>query len=1383
MTAAWEQFKDLAFEALKLHGEARSRFLDVACAGNASLRAKVDALLFGSDEIRANFLESAPAGIGEADVQRQFGIHVPTSGDVIAQRYRLIRELGEGGMGSVWLAEQIFPVRRTVALKLIRAGMFDETVLQRFEAERQSLAIMDHPAIAKVFDAGTTPQGQPYFVMEYVAGLPLTEYCDQHKLSIQQRLEIFIQVCEGVQHAHQKAIIHRDLKPANILVIEADGRPIPRIIDFGLAKPATAKAPEETLLTHFGEFIGTPGYMSPEQMNPNAQDIDTRTDVYSLGVVLYVLLTGQQPFDTERRKQPFDEWLRQLREEEPLNPSAKVSADRNRSTACAQARGTGPRQLVSLLRGDLDWIVMKALERDRERRYGTPTELAADLHRYLKHEPVEARPASALYRTGKLIRRYRFAAAFIGMVTLLSVITSGAALIAMSKQREAENQTRQALQAQSRLLTQEASQRLKDSDVAGAQDIILEVLTNPHFAQGQLAAALSVFQEARAADTQLAVFSGHGDLVRSAAYSPDGSRIVTASYDKTARIWDTRLGTQLIVLSGHSGHVRSAEYSPDGTHIVTASADKTARIWDARDGRQLAVLSGHLDRVYSAEYSPDGNRIVTSSYDKTARIWDAHSGEQLIILSGHGDRVYDAAYSPDGTRIVTASADKTARIWDALSGKQLLVLSGPDAVVYSAAYSPDGTRVVTALGDKTAQIWDTRIGKPLAALTGHGDVVYSAVFSPDGNRIATASQDKSARIWDAKTGAQLVVLSGHGDIVQSAAYSPDGSQLVTASRDKTARNWDAQMGGALAVFYGHGNFIYSAAYSPDGKNIVTASLDKTARIWDSRSGQQFAVISGHEATVVSAAYSPDGSRIVTTSTDKTARIWDSHSGEPLTTLAGHGAVVYSAAYSPDAARIVTASNDMTARIWDARSGIQLGVLSGHRGSVNSAVYSTDGTRIVTSSDDKTARIWDAGSGKQLFVLTGHEDIVHSAAYSPDGTRIVTASLDKTARVWDARSGQQLAVLSGNNASVTAAIFSPDGTQIVTASANKTARIWDAKTGAPLAVLSGHDDIVQSVAYSPDGARIVTASNDRTVRIWDAHIPAGVQAQIAWQASAVSNPLTDVDRSQLGLPRDLRVHQWPTLGPICDSAAAAFYDPDRLAAGVPRVNINVDIAGPACSEDAAKSGHSARTDYQMGRVLFAKGDASGAKEHFEAALTRGYRTAQVDLGDLLVEGATTADPNRAISLYEQAWQDGVLIAAFRLGHLYEQGLAAGEHFAGAKLHPDTSKAWHWYQKGGEAGEPNALARFAEREETDGLTEKDQAKRNTELLQAFTLYAAAAELAREESWPDDVWRHWRYRRASLARVLAKDGMMQQVADAYSAALAQAGSGVAMLSGQFR
>jgi len=395
----WEKIKEIVGGALEREEGERDAFVQNACGANLSLRAEVDSLL--------SAYENAD-GLSESSLTTQL-FETATVAKLLGP-YRLLRKLGEGGMGQVWLAEQTEPVRRRVALKLIKGGMYDDSALRRFQSERQSLAIMEHPAIAKVFDAGATPDGQPYFVMEYVPGVSITEYCDKKKLRIRERLDLFIQACEGVQHAHQKAIIHRDLKPANILVVDVDGKPVPRIIDFGLAKSVTPFLSGGSFNTMAGGFVGTPGYMSPEQADPDVRDVDTRTDVYSLGVILYELLTGYLPFDVAQwKKLRLDEVLKHIREEDPPRPSTKVHTEQDTSTAKAQARGTESGQLESLLKGDLDWIALKALDRDRGRRYGTPSELAADITRYLTNEPIVARPASAGYRLRKYVRRHRIA--------------------------------------------------------------------------------------------------------------------------------------------------------------------------------------------------------------------------------------------------------------------------------------------------------------------------------------------------------------------------------------------------------------------------------------------------------------------------------------------------------------------------------------------------------------------------------------------------------------------------------------------------------------------------------------------------------------------------------------------------------------------------------------------------------------------------------------------------------------------------------------------------------------------------------------------------------------------------------------------------------------
>ena len=1259
--------------------------------------------------------------------------------------YELIRPLGVGGMAEVWLARRADGAfKREIALKLPMLARAQAGLGARFARERDILASLEHPHIARLYDAGVDPQGLPYLAMEYVSGTPLSQYCDEHRLTVHERLTLFRQVLGAVQYAHAHLVIHRDLKPSNILVSE-DGQA--HLLDFGIAKLLTRDETKETQLTQFGGRALTPDYAAPEQIV--GAPITTAADVYALGVMLYELLTGERPYRLKRDSRgALEEAILQA---EPLAPS-RLSIDE----AAAGTRGTTAKKLVRSLKGDLDTIASKALKKSPSERYPTANAFGEDIARFLSGDAVLAQPDSLAYRVRKFVWRFRVAIAGVSIL----VLTLAAGLLGTTYEAHvAAGQRDAALDAQQRSLTQTASAALREGDVTRALSIILEVLRNRGGKRPYPAEALSVFQEARAADVQVLATTGHMDRVWSAAFSPDGQRIVTASADSTARLWDAENGQQLRVLSGHTGRVASAAFSPDGRRIVTASYDKTARLWDAASGEPLRVLSGHTDRVNDAAFSPDGRRIVTASYDKTARLWDAASGESLRVLSGHTGRVASAAFSPDGRRIVTASADKTARLWDAASGEQLKVVSGHTDLVASAAFSPDGRRIVTASYDKTARLWDAASGEPLRVLSGHTDFVVSAAFSPDGRRIVTVSFDKTARLWDATSGESLRVLSGHTDFVVSAAFSPDGRRIVTASSDKTARLWDVASGKQIRA-----DGVWSAAFSPDGRRIVSASDDKTARLWDAASGERLRVLSGHTDIVWDAGFSPDGLRIVTVSFDKTARLWDATSGEPLQVLSGHTQNVTSAAFSPDGLRIVTTSVDKTARLWDAASGEPLQVLTGHTDLVASAAFSPDGRRIVTASADKTARLWDATSGKQLRVLSGHTDWVNDAAFSPDGRRIVTASFDKTVRLWDATSGEPLLVLSGHTDKVESAVFSPDGRRIVTASADKTARLWDAASGEQLKVVSGHTDLVASAAFSPDGRRIVTASTDRTARLWDVR-DTPLDAQIGFAEAAQFDSPTSAERFQLGLPLATDVRRWHGDASKCDEAAAAPYDPVRRASGVALDQIVADIASSACTQEKGNAASTVRSVYQHGRVMMGSGDFSAAQRDFERAVAAGYPSAQIDLALLLTQpSAGMLDVQRAISLYERAWKDDVNIAAFQLGYLYEHGLHQAENSTGYLVAPDEARAWLWYQKGVEVGEPNALARFAQKEDGAALAAENSANRDAHLLQAFKYYAAAAERARLEDWPDDVWRNWRYRRASIARLLEREGMMEQVAKVY-------------------
>ena len=410
--------------ALGIKPADRSAFLDGECIGNPELRQAVEHLL-ALDADAGSFLEHPLIESTTADNLNPSGVSI--------DQYQLVQLIGEGGMGEVWLAEQKRPIRRRVAIKLIKAGMDTREVVSRFESERQALALMDHPAIAKVFDAGTTLEGRPYFVMEYVAGMPITTYCDRRKLNTRQRLELFISVCEGVQHAHQKAIIHRDLKPSNILVTELDGKPVPRIIDFGVAKAISQFLSPRTLHTQIGAMIGTLDYISPEQADSGGVDIDTRSDVYSLGVVLYELLSGALPFDFQ--KLAYDEVLRCMRDQDAPNPSARLRTQEGDSALAAKNRNVDLLTLVSLLQGDPDSITLKALEKDRARRYSTPLELATDIGRYLRHEPVSAHGPSAAYRARKYIRRHRIAVTLVSLLVLLAATFAIAQTIQLRRVR------------------------------------------------------------------------------------------------------------------------------------------------------------------------------------------------------------------------------------------------------------------------------------------------------------------------------------------------------------------------------------------------------------------------------------------------------------------------------------------------------------------------------------------------------------------------------------------------------------------------------------------------------------------------------------------------------------------------------------------------------------------------------------------------------------------------------------------------------------------------------------------------------------------------------------------------------------------------------------
>jgi len=1097
--------------------ELREEYLQQVCGDNRKLRNRIADLLQANKE-DSQFLESPPTCVGPALDYLPIAEH---AGAIIG-RYKLLEEIGEGGMGVVYRALQQEPVHREVALKIVKPGMDSKAVMARFEAERQALALMDHPNIAKVHDAGTAESGRPYFVMELVDGTPLTDYCDQQQLATRQRLELFAQVCLAVQHAHQKGIIHRDLKPSNVLVAIYDGAPVPKIIDFGIAKAVIPQPDKTAITTGLGLMMGTPLYMSPEQAGTSGLDVDTRSDIYSLGVMLYELLTGSTPFDKERaRESGYDEIRRMIREEEPPRPSARISTLGEAAATVSMCRNTEPARLSRLVRGDLDWIVMRALDKDPARRYQTANDLAADLQRYLADEPIDARPPTLLDRAAKWSRRHRplvwSAVALLVFFTFGSLIST--LLIAgayneknqqlkatekaerLAKQQEglAKEQERLAKE-QHKLAEDQKEEAVKQRSISEGNLYIAHMrLAQRDWEQGQTSRLLDMldrhFPESGQRDLrgwewyyflslchgEIATLVRSGGRALTVAWSPDGTRLATSGEDRRIRVWNAATRKEILTLSAGAACWQVA-WSPDGKRLASAQTDNTARVWDLAARKTVFTFGGFNKDVVWVAWSPDGDRLAAGDWDGVIRVWDTVKGTQILNLKGAGPSV---AWSADGKRLALSKAGADGyhhiQIVDALSGGEVLSFAATKVeTLWDLAWSPNGKRLASSESENWVRVWDATTGQELLKFR-HLGTVGRVAWSPDGKRLATASWAQRISVWDLATGRETLTLRGHRNHVAFVSWSPDGNQLASAGDDGMVKVWDVRgkqespaMEGARAV---------ALAWSPQGRRLAWAGGRKVT-LWDPKRGSEV-LLSNVDAQQV--AWSPSGKHLAVGKPGGFVVLDVEAHREMRTFPCGD---VDAISWSPDSTRlavtVVTSGERLVVtRVWDVANGREVLSRSASKETnvnrMHALAWSPDGARVA-SAENGSVIVWDAATGKEMLAIPGNDgdNPIHAVAWSPDGTRLASGWSDESVKVWDSSTGRVLWTLEGHTGAVRAVSWSPDGKRLASASTDGTARVWDPGNGQELLSLPG-----SFAGWSSDGRGLATIDDaDGAIRIWD-----------------------------------------------------------------------------------------------------------------------------------------------------------------------------------------------------------------------------------------------------------------------------------------------------------
>jgi WD40 repeat protein/tetratricopeptide (TPR) repeat protein/tRNA A-37 threonylcarbamoyl transferase component Bud32 len=1077
----WDDLSDPAIRALRQQDRRKAR-LDEACDGRSQLRADVEALLraHASDP---DFLELPAGELGETlEEPATPSPHGPSAGAaqeqpgaMLAGRYRLLEEIGSGGMGTVWKAEQTEPVKRLVAVKLIRPGMDSAQMLARFEAERQALALMDHPNIARVLDAGATATGRPYFVMELVKGVPLTKYCDEHRLTPRERLELFVPVCQAIQHAHQKGIIHRDIKPSNVLVASYDGKPVPKVIDFGIAKAAGQQLTEQSLFTDFGAIVGTLEYMSPEQAEVNQLDIDTRSDIYSLGVLLYELLTGTTPLEKKRLKQAsMLEVLRLIREEEPPKPSTRLSSTEELPSVAAN-RGLEPRKLSGLVRGELDWIVMKALEKDRNRRYETANGFALDLQRYLADEPVLACPPSAAYRLRKFARRNKALLTALAAIAATLFVAGATVTWKWWEAEQARVQERQAkdLAEGARDEAQKAEKRAVQGE---EQAVVAERLARRRQAEALVGQAHANRLSGRPGRRQysLELLAEAARLARQLGLAEKDCLELRNETIACLALVDLRLAR---AWEGRPAGTDSIDFDADLERYVRADPLKgVASVRRVADDSEVCRITdlGQTGRL-GAGLSPDGRflGVVDGRFggrEPLLKVWRVTGQGARLVLQKPG---HDVQFSPDSRRVATLRADGGIGIYELPGGRPIKEWqSGPSAG--DLAFHPTGRRVAVRHPERIT-VFETDTGNKLAEFR-HPGGIWGLAWHPDGKQLAANGDGNCIYVWDASAGKLVHRLAGHTSGGIYLGISPAGDLLASYGWDDRLRLWDARSGRELLKTLWHSTS--KLRFSRNGRLLAADITDHRLRLWEVIPACGYRSL---EAFGLPGTLRVGKHRLLAIVMDDGVGLWELPGYRPLAflPLVVHGHVTF----EPSGALLVDPGNNARPlRIPIEAVGppgtLRVGPPQPLPFPPSFQVATSRDGRVLASAQGWGALVRHADLGDQLLRLAPQHD-VRFVAVSPDGRWVATGShwhTDVHVKVWDARTGRPVADLPVGDSSQVG--FSPEGRWLLTTGGS--CRLWAVGTWREGPKIGGRGGF----AFSPDGKLLAVETGTGAVRLLD-----------------------------------------------------------------------------------------------------------------------------------------------------------------------------------------------------------------------------------------------------------------------------------------------------------